>query len=106
MVAPRAVEGFIPIPLMTCTPAAMLYWKLASEATACSPSREVWNCILRTRSVWTMEVPTLEPMLRMKLLNPETESDLSCGTPKYEAVVAAMKMKPIGQNCMTISRQA
>src|ERR1035437_6181636 len=46
------------------------------------------------------------PMLRMKLVNPETESLLSCGTPTKEAVIVGMKMKARGTNCSSMMTAA
>ena len=48
----------------------------------CSVSRAMWNCWRRERIVVTTEAPTLIPILRTKLLSPETASVRSCGTPK------------------------
>src|SRR6266853_2217137 len=49
--------------------------------------------------VVTNEVPTLWPMLRMKLINPAAALLFSLGKPTYAAMVSGTNKNPTGRYC-------
>ena len=50
--------------------------------------------------------PTPLPIFLIKFTRPATALLFSCGSPMYAAIVAGMKIKPVGTDWMTRNQEA